>query len=218
MVVTGTGADRAGLVVETTALIRDSACNISESRSMKMGSCFSTMMLVSGDDADVTKAIAKLKDSGLMDFQAYDSTDPMLDEETEADFAADFMLDGADSPGLVSGISAILQKHGMNIVRCESTVSDDEVPHGGTTLFQLQGTAVHPGPLAEDWTPDAIREELEDWAESVNCEVQFEDVDDMEDEDDESFGDDWDAMEMEKEFLEHAKTAEKKNLPSGGKK
>ena len=127
MVVTGTGADRAGLVVETTALIRDSACNISESRSMKMGSCFST-------------------------------------------------------------------------------------------LFQLQGTAVHPGPLGEDWTPDAIREELEDWAESVNCEVQFEDVDDMEDEDDESFGDDWDAMEMEKEFLEHAKTAEKKHLPSGDKK
>ena len=87
-------------------------------------------------------------------------------------------------------------------------------PHGGTTLFQLQGVAIHPGPLDDDWTPDAIREELEDWAESVNCEVSFEDLNDLDDDEDgEELGDDWDQDELEADFDKYAKVAEKKHLP-----
>ncbi|GMI33563.1 hypothetical protein TeGR_g12966, partial [Tetraparma gracilis] len=111
-----------------------------------------------------------------------------------------FTLDGADCPGLINGLADILGKHGMNIDRVETTV-DHEQPHGGTSLFQMEGICVHPGPLPEEWSPEAIIEELEDWADANNCDVALESMDE---------GGDWDEGQLMKDFHDEASVQERK--------
>ena len=191
LVVTGTGIDRAGLIAETSSIVNKAGCTIGESRSMKLGGHFSVMLLASGEDSDVEKLSKSLAASKVLDFKTTLTTDPAVVEATPAEFGAEFMLEGADRPGLVNDMAKILAKHGMNIERVETT-AEDAASHGGTVTFQMQGVATHPGPLDEDWTCDAIRDELEEWAESQNCEVSFEDYEDDMD------MDEWDDDELEK--------------------
>ena len=56
--------------------------------------------------------------------------------------------------------------------------SEEEAPYGGTTLFYMSGTATSPAPLANGFDPKAIREELIDLGDEMNCEIDLEDVKD----------------------------------------
>lgn len=55
---------------------------------------------------------------------------------------------------------------------------EESAPHGGTTLFFMSGVATSPAPLANGFDPNAIREELEELGDEMNCEIDLEDMQD----------------------------------------
>ena len=53
---------------------------------------------------------------------------------------------------------------------------NEEAPFGGTSLFTVEGKSVAYEPLASNFEWTKIREELEELGESLNCDVEFDDV------------------------------------------
>jgi len=85
-----------------------------------------------------------------------------------------FTLEGADHPGIVHKITSALAGHGLNIDKMET---DQEIaPYGGTLLFRMRGVAHAYDPLPKSFDISAIKEELADLGDSLNCEVTMEDA------------------------------------------
>ena len=85
-------------------------------------------------------------------------------------------LEGADQPGIVHQVTAVLAANGLSIDRL--TTGEDIAPHGGTTLFHMQCIATAQEPLAKDFDVEKIRMQLEALGERLNCDVTLEDVQD----------------------------------------
>ena len=60
---------------------------------------------------------------------------------------------------------------------------DKSAPYGGLSLFYISGIATSPKPLANGFDPEAIRDELEDLGDRMNCEITIEDIEDDDDDD-----------------------------------
>lgn len=85
-----------------------------------------------------------------------------------------FTLEGADNPGIVHNVTSILARNGLSIEKLET--SDDIAPHGGTTLFRMQGVAHAYEPLTARFSVDRVREELEAMADHLNCDIELIDL------------------------------------------
>ena len=62
--------------------------------------------------------------------------------------------------------------------------SDEIAPHGGTTLFKMKGVAHAHEPVAKEFNIDALKEDLDALADSLNCDITMEDISE---EDEEAF-------------------------------
>lgn len=90
--------------------------------------------------------------------------------------SASFSLEGADNPGIVHTITSALASHGLSIDRMET---DQELaPHGGTTLFRMRGACSAYNPLPWSFDPMAIKQDLRELGDSLNCDVSIDDDDD----------------------------------------
>ena len=87
-------------------------------------------------------------------------------------------LSGADNPGITHKVTSLLAKHGFNIANLKT--SDEDAPFGGTTLFLLEGIVNVPEPLAAGFDIEAIRNELVELGESLNCDISLEEYADEE--------------------------------------
>ena len=85
-----------------------------------------------------------------------------------------FRLSGADHPGIVHRVTAILAQHLLNIDKLAT--SEESAPYGGTTLFQMECIATSPAPLAKNFDAEVIREELEEFGDQMNCDITLEDI------------------------------------------
>lgn len=54
--------------------------------------------------------------------------------------------------------------------------SDEIGPHGGTTLFRMDGIAHAYEPMAAGFDPEKIREQLHALGEELNCDIEMEDL------------------------------------------
>lgn len=52
---------------------------------------------------------------------------------------------------------------------------EESAPYGGTTLFHMTGIATSPSPLANGFDPQAIKEELVELGDELNCDIDLED-------------------------------------------
>lgn len=85
-------------------------------------------------------------------------------------------ISGADQPGIVHKVTAVLAHYGLSIDKLKT--GEDIAPYGGTTLFHMQAVANALEPVAKDFSPDRVREELENLGDALNCDVELEDVED----------------------------------------
>lgn len=88
--------------------------------------------------------------------------------------AGRFTLSGADNPGIVHKVTSLLAKFHVSIVSMETT--EAPAPHGGTTLFLMEGLVSAQEPLGKDFDINKIRALLEELGDSLNCDITLEDV------------------------------------------
>ena len=76
-------------------------------------------------------------------------------------------------------VTAFLTKHRLNIEQLET--SEEDAPFGGSTLFQMEGVATSPAPLASGFSIESIRSELREIADRLNCDIELLDMYDEKD-------------------------------------
>ena len=88
--------------------------------------------------------------------------------------AGRFKLSGADNPGIVHKLTSVLAQNRLTIANMKT--KHEEAPFGGTELFTVEGRSVAYEPLSSNFEWTKIREELKELGDSLNCDVEFDDV------------------------------------------
>ena len=177
LVVNAVGADRPGIVSEVTKHVVDHGGNVGESQAAKLGHYFSLMMLCTVPTShyeSFQKSMTDLKGMNATIFAA----DPEVTTRAPPaiGYSAMVHLEGANQPGIVHQVTAVLAANGLSVDRL--TTGEEIAPHGGTTLFRMTCLATAHEPLAKDFHAEAIRVQLEGLGERLNCDVTMEDVQD----------------------------------------
>mmetsp|Transcript_56133 Transcript_56133/g.119356 ORF Transcript_56133/g.119356 Transcript_56133/m.119356 type:complete len:226 (-) Transcript_56133:216-893(-) len=176
VIVNAIGADRPGIVADVTRIVTARGGNVGESHSRLLGGHFSLMMLVEIPFAEAESLGEELKaEVGGMSTSCFDAVDPRRVEVCpKVGFAGKFKLSGADNPGIVHKLTSVLARNSLTIGSMKT--SQDEAPFGGTELFTMEGRVVAYEPLTSNFDWSKIRAELQDMGESMNCDVEFDDV------------------------------------------
>lgn len=183
LLVNSVGKDRPGIVSDITKLVVDQGGNVSSSTASRLGSHFGLMMLVavpkSASD-DFQSAVTAVPD---LSTTCYLTDNPdAVEVSPEVGYAGEFVLQGADNPGIVHQVTQILAKHNLNIDEMK-TLEDKSAPYGGLSLFHMSGIATSPAPLAKSFDSKIVAQELEELGDRLNCDITLEDVMDGEDSD-----------------------------------
>ena len=88
--------------------------------------------------------------------------------------AGRFKLSGADNPGIVHKLTSVLARNQLTIANMKT--KHEEAPFGGTELFTVEGRSVAYEPLASNFEWTKIREELKELGDSLNCDIEFDNV------------------------------------------
>jgi glycine cleavage system transcriptional repressor len=136
VVLTAVGPDRPGLVNEMSSLVREAGANLEDSRMAVLGGEFAIILLISGG-AD---AIERVKQIGAQ-LETRSKLHCILKETTRVTAPTDYLpyaikVSGADRPGIVQSIAAILASRGINVASLESRVT--YAAESGTPLFVLE--------------------------------------------------------------------------------
>lgn len=158
------GHDRPGIIAEVTSVLADLGGNLEDSSMTLLRGHFA-MTLVVRTDADAEAVLSRLsllEDQGLRVHAI-----PVTDDDPGAALGERFLLSvhGADRPGIVSAITAVVASHGGNIV--------DLTTRLGRALYLL--TAEIELPAASD--REALERDLNAAAGSLGVEVSFLPVD-----------------------------------------
>lgn len=167
VVLTAVGPDRPGLVKALSTLIADAGASIEDSRMAILGGEFAMILLVSGSAG----AVARTKELG-------DRIERELElrcilKETSPSPPSDYLpyrieVDGADRPGIVQAIAAILAGRGINVASLESRLT--HAPFSATPMFVLEASLQVPSKtvLSE------LRNELTATCEEENLDFRLE--------------------------------------------
>lgn len=136
VVLTAVGPDRPGLVNEISALIRTAGANLEDSRMAVLGGEFAIILLIAG----AADAIERVKQIGAQ-LEGNLKLRCILKETTRVTAPNDYLpyriqVSGADRPGIVQAIAAILASRGINVASLESRVT--YAPESGTPMFVLE--------------------------------------------------------------------------------
>ncbi|MCA1843192.1 MAG: ACT domain-containing protein [Actinobacteria bacterium] len=146
VVLTAVGPDRPGLVNQVSSLFDEAGASIEDSRMAILGGEFAMIILISGDAGAIERAkgivaVAE-RDLGLR---------CVLKETSPAHPPTDYLLcrievSGADRPGIVHAIAAILAGRGINVATLESRLS--YAPFSATPMFVLEAALQIPSKTA----------------------------------------------------------------------
>jgi glycine cleavage system transcriptional repressor len=136
VVLTAVGPDRPGLVNEISALIRTAGANLEDSRMAILGGEFAIILLIAG----APDAIERVKQIGAQ-LEGSLKLRCILKETSRVAAPTDYLpyriqVSGADRPGIVQAIAAILASRGINVASLESRVT--YAPESGTPMFLLE--------------------------------------------------------------------------------
>jgi glycine cleavage system transcriptional repressor len=145
VVFTAVGPDRPGLVNEISALIRAAGANLEDSRMAILGGEFAIILLISGaaDAIERTKQLGARVESEL-------KLRCILKETSRVVAPSDHLLyriqvSGADRPGIVQAIAAILASRGINVASLDSRLT--YAPLSGSPMFVLEADLHVPSKL-----------------------------------------------------------------------
>lgn len=169
LVLTAVGPDRPGLVSDLAAAIHAGGANLEDSRMAILGGEFALLMLVSGSEAAaaaVERAAGPLGEKlGLR----------VLSKRTERGPQKHFLpyrigVTGVDRPGIVSRVSEILARRGVNVASLESRIA--YAPLSGTPMFVLEAELQVPSEVALA----ELRRELTKQCDDENLDLSLESV------------------------------------------
>lgn len=163
-----------------TKYVTDVGGNVGESQASKLGSYFSLMMLVDVPENNVDGLMVQLRE--MQDISAtvhVVSKTPTAAEGVHtskplAGYSGQFILEGADNPGIVHKVTSILARNGLSIEKLET--AEGIAPHGGTTLFRMKGVAHAYEPISAGFSVDRVRNELEAMGDELNCDIDLIDM------------------------------------------
>ena len=139
IIISAFGADKPGIVSHLTGTITTHGGNIEESRMMKLGSDFTTMILVSVS-AEWTESLTVAL-GGIQGLQiSIQKTSPFSMDATIPQ--CEIHLSGADNEGLVHKVAERLAEKGINIEEMET--GTENAPISGTILFTMTDRVSHP--------------------------------------------------------------------------
>lgn len=169
LVLTAFGPDRPGLVSEISAAIHGAGANLEDSRMAILGGEFALLVLVSGPEAAavaVENALAPLGERlGLR----------LMSKRTGRGQQRDFLpyrisVSGFDRPGIVSRVTEILARRGVNVASLESHLA--YAPLSGTPMFVLEAELQVPSEVALT----ELRRELSAQCDEENLDLSLERV------------------------------------------
>ncbi|KAL7541562.1 hypothetical protein ACHAXR_012800, partial [Thalassiosira sp. AJA248-18] len=178
IVINTVGPDRPGIVADLTEIITAKGGNVGESHSQLLGGHFALMMHVEVASSEMEGLYKQLQSDDLegMTTAVFDAVDDPneVDVSPRIGFAGQFKLSGADNPGIVHKLTSVLARNSLTIGNMKT--STEEAPFGGTELFTMEGKAVAYEPLSSKFDWIKIQEELQELGDSMNCDVEFQDV------------------------------------------
>lgn len=169
LVLNAIGPDRPGLVSEISAAIHAAGANLEDSRMAILGGDFALLVLVSGTEAAaaaVEKAAAPLGEKlGLR----------VHSKRTGRGERRNFLpyrisVTGFDRPGIVSRVSEVLARRGVNVASLESRL--EYAPLSGTPMFVLEAELQVPSEVALA----ELRRELGAQCDEENLDLSLESV------------------------------------------
>jgi len=139
IIISAFGGDKPGIVSHLSGAITTHGGNIEESRMIKLGSDFTTMILVSVPPEwteSLTVALGSIQDLQI----SIQKTSPFkLDGAIPQ---CEIHLTGADNDGLVHRVTEKLAEKGINIEEMET--GTENAPMSGTILFTMTARVSHP--------------------------------------------------------------------------
>mmetsp|Transcript_21069 Transcript_21069/g.47794 ORF Transcript_21069/g.47794 Transcript_21069/m.47794 type:complete len:144 (-) Transcript_21069:113-544(-) len=133
------------------------------------------MMLVSTPSSDFKTISNSLQQLNGVETLVYETSDPeTIEVFTEVGYAGSFTMEGADSAGIVHKITSVIANHGLSLENLDT--SRQGAPFGGTTLFSMSGIITAQNPLASNFDPEAVREELQVLGDEMNCDIGLHDI------------------------------------------
>jgi glycine cleavage system transcriptional repressor len=167
LVLTAVGPDRPGLVSEIASAVHSAGANLEDSRMAILGGEFALLVLLSGSEAaaaGVEKISTALGERlGLR----------VLLKRTGRGTRKEFLpyrisVTGFDRPGIVSKVSEILARRGVNVASLESRLA--YAPLSGTPMFVLEAELQVPSEVALA----ELRRELTAQCDEENLDLSFE--------------------------------------------
>ncbi len=139
IIISAFGSDRPGIVSHLTSAITTHGGNIEKSRMMKLGTDFTTMILVSVSTEWTESLTVAL--NGIQDLHiSVQKTSPFSLDSTIPQCGIHLM--GADNEGLVHKVAEKLAEKGINIEEMET--GTENAPISGTILFTMTARVSHP--------------------------------------------------------------------------
>lgn len=167
VVITAVGPDRPGIVGDLSGYLHERHANILDSRMVNLRGHFALLLLLEA----TAEAMPRLRE-GLPALAAkmgltLSTTEQTLAAAPRAGLPMRLKTYSMDQPGIVSGLSALLQKHEVNIEELETR--QESGAFMGAPLFILDARITVPPTISVR----TLRAELERLADSLNCDVDL---------------------------------------------
>jgi glycine cleavage system transcriptional repressor len=138
IIISAFGSDKPGIVSHLTGAITSHGGNIEESRMVKLGTDFTTMILASVSTEWTESHTVAL--NGIQNLQvSVQKTSPFSINTSLSQ--CKIQLTGADNEGLVHKLAERLAEKGINIEEIET--STENAPMSGTILFSMTARVSH---------------------------------------------------------------------------
>lgn len=165
------GRDRPGIVAAVSRLLADAGCNIEDSSMTILRGAFAMLLVIhapSRSDRDLRSRLQELAASaGLV--VHLDAYPPGQEQKTEGE-PYTISVHGADHPGIVAAVTALLAEHRVNIVDLSTRIVQGRVP----VYVMVMEVILPPGVR-----PKRIEAQLRKLSAEIACDISFTPVETM---------------------------------------
>jgi len=165
LVLTVLGDDRPGLVAAISGAINARGGSWEQSHFSELAGKFAGVVVLAAPDAEIDALTADLQALEQQGLQVLVERTDVADDDEAVTFELELV--GADRPGIISEISALLASHRVSIEDLVTELVD--APMGGGRLFEARAVLVAP----ESASADGLREALEALADRLMVDVHL---------------------------------------------